>query len=221
MKKNGSIIIGSFILALLTAIYLIVYRERLDQALTWVALVLILISGCVSILLFKLSEGEPKRVAAGVIWIIQTIISVIASAVIVLRLDSENEDVYFNVIVFFLVTAGIAGLITLVIYVLDKKSGASIEAQQQAISAINQCRAVVNSMLSTEAGSKHKKELRLLDENLRFSDNSSTDPLDAEILSNLNVLSSKIRDDNFNVKDAIDSINGLISRRNFSVKNKK
>ena len=82
-------------------------------------------------------------------------------------------------------------------------------------------RMAVNRMLNSQDGITYKKELKALDENLRFTDDSVQDDLDKDIECKIKDLSNNICAPDFNVIDAINEINDIIKQRNFEVKSKK
>jgi hypothetical protein len=76
-------------------------------------------------------------------------------------------------------------------------------------------------MISSPNGKVYLNELKQLDENLRFSNDSIVLDIDDQIYQKICELSGALATSGFDVRVAVDDINNLIKHRNFLARNAK
>ena len=219
IMKNRNIVIlcGALVMLTTGVIYLLSCGSLFKAPICWLALIFTLLSELLTTSAFALSKGDPRRVGGAIACLIHTVVTLILSVLFI------NLPLLFLMLKTFvavnITTFAAAIIVTIILFNFAENKNAERSRLAGAKKSILRCRAVVQSMINSEAGRKYASQLKNLDEDLRFMDDGVTDLLDDQILSQLESLSAKYSSEDFPVEDTIARIRDTIRQRNFLVKN--
>ena len=216
-NKLYGIIAGLIVMLSTITVYLLVTKSIYKLPMCWICLTALLLSEAATICAFLFSGGNLKRVGITVTLTIQLLSTFVLSIVFINLLVFA----YLQFIVYYFVSVVIATLICIAFLAFESNSERKNEAFKDAKISMLSIRSVVNSMLNSENGKQYSELLRQLDENLRFSDDSSVHEMDETIYRRVCELSANIGSTEYDVEGAVRSVNDLIRQRNFMVKNQK
>ena len=215
MKNKSVVLISGALIALATvAVYMLLCSSIFEVAISWVAVALTVISEAVTTVAFAFSGGDPRRVGGAIASLIQTVITVIASVFFI------GGFPFFVLllkpyIALYAVTFVISSVIILVLFNFAGNKADENAKTAAAKAAVIRSRAIVMSMINSEAGKAHLTVLRQLDDDLRFMNDSVNDPMDAQILSQLEDLSAHCGEEGFQFEKVVGQIRDTIKQRNF------
>ena len=207
-------------IALVTvALYMLLCNNIFSAAVSWIAVVFTVLSEAVTTVAFAFSGGEPRRVGGAIASLIQTIITIVTSVIFIgIPFIGLMLRPYIAI---YAVTFVISAIMLIVLFNFADTKKAENVRTAAAKMAVIRCRTIVQSMINSDAGREHADKLRLLDEDLRFMDDSVSDPMDEQILSQLEALANGYTADGFPFDSTVAHIRDTIKQRNFVVKSYK
>lgn len=216
MKKMniGSWIVGLIITAATAAVYLMSVHEMLDVAMCWICFGVILVLELVTTALFASAGDDPRMVARGTAFLLETVAVILISVVYILFFP----DSYYGYGIF---VVSLTALSAVAAVILTRSYASTTRAQAQVQNAkgnMRRCRSVVNLMLTTPGAEQYRGQLQALDEQMRFSNDSVITEVDDAIFAQLCALADGIRDGQEDVASLIRQIQGLLERRAFLTK---
>lgn len=218
MKNKGYTLAAcGIVVALTTFTYFVLVDDLLQFPMAILTLSTLLFSEFVVSACLLALPDTYRSLTLSAAFGIQTIITAIVGSIFV------NVFIfsYLGYLFLYILTFALASLAAL--FILHNRSEAVTknEAFQSAKNNTMAIRALVNRMMYSKEGQPYQELLRQLDEDLRFMDDSQTDPMDTEIHNQIFALSNYIGSVGFDVSEAITNIRNLIQQRNFAVKYSK
>ena len=209
MKKSSAIIVGAVVMLVTTLLYLLLGSEFYALPVYWISYAVVLVLALVSALLFSVSGGEPKRVAAAIAAMFAAVVTLLVSAVFV-ALVPDSLGVYGAVLVLILGTVAVAIVVLI-------GHGAVIEQKQADLNSsrvyFESCRNVVSALIHSPQGRPHLSELSSLEEDLRYLDDTKFTELDGGIKDMLNTLSSGLQTPGYDPTAVLADLKDLIRQR--------
>lgn len=225
MKNKNVVLISGALIALATvAVYMLLCSSIFEVAISWIAVALTVISEAVTTVAFAFSGGDPRRVGGAIASLIQTVITIVASVFFI------GGFPFFILmlkpyIALYAVTFVISSIIVLVLFNFAGNKADENAKTATAKATVIRSRTIVMSMINSEINSEawkaHLTSLIQLDDDLRFMDDSVNDPMDAQILSQIQNLSAHYEEEDFPFDKTIGQIRDTIKQRNFIVKSYK
>ena len=217
-KKNlYGLHFGLVIVATTIALYAVAVTNLFKFPMAYISLFALVLSECVATAAFLFIADARKSIFVTGIFSAHSLLLFLISLVYI----NVFPLAYIAFTVIYLVSLTVCILAVLFLYGLAHSGDKDSRQFKDAKISMMSIRANVNAIQNTENGQKYRKELSALNENLRFTDDSVVDELDATINSLINELAAHIDDAEYDAKKAIDAINLTIQQRNFVVKNKK
>lgn len=218
-NKSVALICGALIALVTVALYMLLCNNIFSAAVSRIAVVFTVLSEAVTTVAFAFSGGEPRRVGGAVASLIQTIITIVTSVIFIgIPFIGLMLRPYIAI---YAVTFVISAIMLIVLFNFADTKKAENVRTAAAKMAVIRCRTIVQSMINSDAGREHADKLRLLDEDLRFMDDSVSDPMDEQILSQLEALANGYTADGFPFDSTVAHIRDTIKQRNFVVKSYK
>lgn len=211
-KSKYGFISGILVIVTTIILYTLLVENFFKIPMAYITLVSVLVSEAIATVALFFANGYKSTIIA----------SVFGAHALVLIVISIF---YINIFPFAFIGFSVVYLLSLVAAILPilwilQLRPSSKEFQNAKIN-MSKIRALVNSMINSDVCKAYREELKKLDENLRFSDDSVVDEMDKEIEAKITMLSERVSDPDFDVLNAISDINNVIKQRNFVVKNKK
>lgn len=218
MKNKTHIFAAGLVVILGTiVIYLLAARSILQLPMCWLCLTALVLSEAAATCAFLLLDGSLKRIGIAVTLTAQTLYTCILSILFInLFLLS-----YARFLLYYIASIVLAAVICIGFSAFARSSKEKDYAFKQAKASMLTMRSAVHDMLNSDSGRTYGQLLRQLDENLRFSDDSSISEMDETISRRIYELSENISTPDYDVEGAIRSVNDLIKQRNFFVKSQK
>lgn len=217
MTKKHGLISGILVMVTTILLYTILVKTFFKVPMAYITLLCVLASEAAATLTFTMIKCDYKRIFTSIVFAIQAILTIIASIVFI-NLFVFSYKGFFTFYTLSLVASALA---IIFLYALRGNVDAKNQEFKDAKSNMADIRMAVNKIINSPEGAEYKKELKALDENLRFTDDSVQDSLDIDIECKVGVLATNIGAANFDVLNAINEINDIIKQRNFEVKSKK
>lgn len=216
-QNNTSLLVGGICIFATIVIYLLSIRNIFEEPMCWLALSCIVFSELITLYLACTSKENPARETAVVVGIVQTLITIVISVYFI------NVAIfsYTGFIISYVITFTVALILIVVLTRFYHDRAVENKEFKDAKMNMVQIRSVVQSMINSGKGADYIDSLKALDENLRFSDDSTIHGLDSEIFNRVRALSSALQSGGTNIEESIEKINGMIAQRNFLVKNEK
>lgn len=217
MKKRYGILSGIVVVALTILLYTLLVKDFFKIPMAIFALCLVLLSEvATTVALVGFKDGYKSVVTTAVLGA-QTAITVLLSLIYI----NIFKTAFTGLILLYLLTAGVAALVLLYVFLFRGESRAKDKVMNTARNNMLDIRNLANSILNSPEGAPYRAELKRLDENLLYSDRTVIADLDGDIYNMLLTLEARIGDDTFDVVGYIEEINAMIKQRNFEVKGKK
>lgn len=217
IQKNTCYSIGFLVIIFTIILYLLSTQNLFKYPMCWLALTFIVLSELYTTFLCSKIQKSPIRLAIALIGITQTCFTIIVSIFFINILVFG----YIKFLISYIISFGLAIIIISVLTRFSNKRYQENECFKEAKKNILRCRDLVLQLINSDIGTPYFDILKQLDENLRFTDDSTTCDVDAVIYDKLNDLSIKLHSDATDIPKDVDAINALITHRNFIVKNEK
>lgn len=209
-NKTKNILLSVFIIVATIGVYLLLNHEIFDEALCWYALAVIVLSEAVLAFSWVTFSGKPQKLAVVTISGIQTVGTMLVSA---LFLNFAIEGyIGYSVYVILSFTA-----LVFFSFFLFKSAGSTAKTEN-AKEFFLKCRLLVNGISTTPNGEVYRDELVKLEENIRFCNDGVLLESDKDIYSSICYLKGQVDNGGENILDIIANINALVQQHDFVVK---
>ncbi len=216
-NKIYGMIAGVLVTALTVFLYLILVDNIFKVPMALYCMGAVVISEIAALVCYSLIEKPTKQLLLTAVFGLHALVTAGASLVFINILPLA----YTSFWVFYACSICAAVLISLFAAATTGSAKKSREELNNAKCSMVSTRAVVNNMINTAANAEYVGLLKELDEDLRFSDDSTVHGMDATIYSSICQLAQNISDSSCDVPAAVENIRKMISQRNFMVKNTK
>ena len=217
MNKLYRIISSILVIIVTAALYILLADNLFKVPMAYISFSSVLLSELITFACFTLIKNNVKSLLLSAVFAIQSLLTIIVSLIFINVFVFD----YTGFTVIYMVSIAVALVAS--IFILAQKSAidnSNKEFKNAKISALSM-RTVVNEMVGLENAKPYAAELKRLEEDIRFMDDSVTDELDGNIYDAICELQNNLSDEEFDVNKAIEKIKSLIKQRNFIVKNKK
>lgn len=216
-KKKYGLLIGAVVIATTIALYALIVDNMFKVPMAYISLAVLVLSEIIATLAFVCFADTRKSIFTSVVFSAHALLLLVLSIIY----TNVFPLAYVGFTVVYIISLVVCVLFTLFLCALIAPTEKVNREFKAAKISMLELRTSVLALKSTENGRNYRKELEALEENLRFTDDSVTDAMDEIIKNQINELSVRINDSEYDVKKSIDAINCTIEQRNFVVKNKK
>jgi hypothetical protein len=209
MKKSSAIIIGAVAMLVTTLLYLFLGNDFYELLMFWISFAVVLVLELIAALLFSMSEGKPRQIAAAVGVLFGVVITVLVSNwFVVVMPDSYG---LYGASLALIFGAVIVEIVILVGHdaVLEQKQ-ASLESSRM---YFENCRNVVFALINSPQGRPYLNELTSLEEELRYADDTKFTELDGGIKDMLTTLSNGLQNPGYDPAAILADLKDLIRQR--------
>ena len=209
MKKSSAIIIGAVAMLLTTVLYLLLGDGLYELHIFWIRFATVLVLELISTLLFSMSEGEPRRVAAAVGVMLAIGIVVLISVVFLAEMP-ESLGLYGSALAVILSAVIVTVVVLFGHETVIKEKQTSLNSSR---AYFQSCRNVVFALINSPQGRPYHNALSSLEEDLRYLDDTKFTELDGGIKDMLNTLSNGLQNPGYDPTAILADLKDLIRQR--------
>ncbi len=211
MKKINiiTLMVGIIVMAATASVWCLAYSSLWGGAMFWLTLCTLLGLELATTVLYGTTKDDPRLFARAVAFLLETILMAVAS-VLYLNLFRDAVESYLILLICATAICAVFGIWLTANYRENCRKDAGT---QQSRELIWRCRDVVSILQCSDNAKKHREQLDLLEEDLRYALAGVTTGLDEQIYQKLCALTEAVRNDEADVNDRIADVRQLLRRR--------
>ncbi len=210
MKKFPlSIFVGILLILITVILYFVFFGNIFVKTMCLVSMIGVVLAEITTTVLAFSSKGDPRRVVATVISAAMVPIALTLSLVYTLLFPLS----FGKYVAFYFVSYLAIGIIVGILWIFQAKRAGQDASLQDAKGQMLKLRKLVMCIMADPAAEPYKKQLRMLEEKLHFSNDGVVVAQDAEILHLLFELQDNISDPEFDVPAHLEKLNKTVDVR--------
>ncbi len=211
MKKIPiSVFVGVLLILITVVLYFVFFGNLFTRTMCLVSMLgVVLAEATTTVLAFFSSKGDPRRVVATVISAGMVPIALTLSLVYSLLFPMA----YGKYLAFYFACYLAIGIVVGILWLFQSKRAGQEETFQNAKGQMLKLRKLVTCIMADPAAEQYKKQLRMIEEKLHFSNDGVIVAQDAEILNLLLELQDNISNPEFDVPAHLEKLNKTVDVR--------
>lgn len=210
MKKIPlSLFVGVLLIIITVVLYFLFFGNLFVRTMCLVSLIGVVIAEATTTVLAFFSKGDPRRVVATVISAGMVPIALTLSLVYSLLFPLA----YGKYLAFYIACYLAIGIVVGILWLFQTKRAGQEETFQNAKGQMLKLRKLVTCIMADPAAEPYKKQLRMLEEKLHFTNDGVIVAQDAEILNLLLELQDNISNPEFDVPAHLEKLNKTVDVR--------
>lgn len=209
MNKITGVIVGAVAMVLTTLLFVLMGGACFGMAVYWIGFCSVLLMEFAGIMLLLFAEGQVRRVAAAVGFLLCAVVSAVLTALLLILFP----DGVAGVLVFELIVAAIASVQAVILWRHSETDQDRNVDRETTRAFFESCRKVVAVLMESPEGRPHMDGLRKLDDDLRFADDTKSTELDGSIKEMLTNLSGGLQDAGYDPTMILSELRDLLRQR--------
>ncbi|MBR5528925.1 MAG: hypothetical protein IKU57_00460 [Oscillospiraceae bacterium] len=210
MKKFPiSVLCGLAAVALTIILFFIILSDTVLEAIHYISLVSIVVTEIITTVYAFLASGNPRKVAAAGLSVVAIPYAIVLSVIYIANYP-ESYGTYFG---WYLAGLVVVNLICLVLVSFNASKQAEQDTLQNAKSNMLQMRKLTKCIMEEPAAQNYMEQLRAIEEELHYTNDSVILPEDERIRDMLLHLQLKIADPAFDTADYLQQIQKAARQR--------